>query len=604
MSCSSDNCCANSDKNHCKSRNQANLKSKSSHLTGEYNTDSWWKRSAARGMMRAVGYDTEDFQKPIVGIGMPYTNITPCNDKVKEMSEIIAADLKKLDMNSYYMPAPVVTDGESMGTDGMKYSLPSRDLIADCLETMMEAYFCDAAINLCGCDKTIPASLMALARMNSIGLVLYGGSTLPGEYQGKNVDVINIFESIGAISAGKITEEDFYGVERNVVPTCGACGAMYTANTMATALEAMGMSLPYTSSNPATDRTGRLSEAKYNDCLKAGKALRNLMERGIRTRDIMTKKAFENAITLQMALAGSTNGVLHLLALAKEAEVDLSLADFEKVNQKTPILADMKPSGRYVMFDLYKVGGTPLVMKELLEAGLLHGDCLTVTGKTIAENLQNIPLIKDINQGLINPDYKEHPVLLTVAKPKTSPGHHIVPVRGNITKGAVFKQSGKYLMNGEVFVGKAKVYESEKSANQAILDGEVNKGDVVVIRYEGPKGGPGMQEMLAPTAALAGRGLVKDVALITDGRFSGGSHGIIVGHIVPEAVDGGVIAVIQDGDEIVIDPTNNLLEVKLTQEEIDLRLKEWTKPEPKYKRGFLAKYASQVKGADTGAVTS
>jgi dihydroxy-acid dehydratase len=579
------------------------LKDRSKSLTGLKGEESWFKRSNARGMMRAVGYQTKDFSKPIVGVGSPYTNITPCNGKINELSDIVSCELESLGMKAYYMGSPVVTDGEAMGTEGMKYSLPSRDLIADCFETMMEAYSCDAVITLSGCDKTIPGALMPIARRNSIGITLYGGSTLPGSYKGQDVDIISLFEAIGAYSAGKISEEDFEGVEANIVPTCGSCGAMYTANTMATAIEAMGMSLPFSSSNPATERTGRVSEAKYNDCIRSVHALKNLLEKGIRARDIMTKKAFENALTIQMALSGSTNGVLHLLALAKEADVELSLADFDRINAKTPILADLKPSGKYVMYDLYRAGGTPVVMKELLKAGLLHGDCLTVTGKTIAENLANVPDIQDIDQAKINPKYGEHPVIFTADKPKAEPGHHILRLSGSLAQDAIFKQSGKYLMD-KSFTGPVKVFDSEDEATEAILDGDVVAGDVVVIRYEGPKGGPGMREMLIPTSALAGRGLVFDVALVTDGRFSGGSHGIITGHVVPEAAEGGNIALVKDGDQITIDPSKKSLELNVSEEELEKRRADWKAPEPKYKRGYLAKYAQQVRSASEGAVTS
>jgi len=580
------------------------LKRNSVELTGIPGSDNWIKRASARGMMRAVGYKDEDFEKPIVGVGTPYTNITPCNKHIQELSQIVSSNLENIGFKSYYIGTPVVTDGESMGMEGMKYSLPSRDLIADCIETMMEAYACDAVITLCGCDKTIPGALMPIARRNAIGITLYGGSILPGEYKGQELDIISIFESIGAYSAGKITKEDLEEIEKRAIPGCGSCGAMYTANTMATAIEAMGMSLPFSSSNPATDRTGRVSESKYNDCIKTVQALKNLMELNIRARDIMTKKAFENAITVMMALSGSTNGVLHLLALAREAEVELSLSDFDRINAKTPIIADMKPSGNYVMYDLYKVGGTPVVMKELLKAGLLHGDCITVTGKTVAENLAQVPDIQDIIQGAIHPKYKDKPVLYTCDKPKAPAGHHIMTLSGNLAEGCVFKQSGKYLADGSSHTGPARVFENEIDAINAILQGKIVKGDVIVVRYEGPKGGPGMREMLSPTSALVGRGLVNDVPLITDGRFSGGSHGIIVGHIVPEAAEGGPIALLQDGDLITIDPSRRLIQVELSDEELAQRRAKWKPPKPKYKRGFLAKYAQIVRSASEGAVTS
>ena len=607
MTCSSWNsgcdCGLNCQPEPNQSQSTKHLKRHSVELTGTPDSDNWLKRASARGMMRAVGYTDQDFEKPIVGVGTPYTNITPCNNHIQELSQIVSRELERLGFKAYYIGTPVVTDGESMGMEGMKYSLPSRDLIADCIETMMEAYACDAVITLSGCDKTIPGALMPIARRNAIGITLYGGSILPGEYKGQELDIISIFEAIGAYSAGKITKEDLDEIEKRAIPGCGSCGAMYTANTMATAIEAMGMSLPFSSSNPATDRTGRVSESKYNDCIRTVHALKNLMEKNIRARDIMTKKAFENAITVMMALSGSTNGVLHLLALAKEAEVDLTLVDFDRINAKTPILADMKPSGRYVMYDLYKVGGTPVVMKELLKAGLLHGDCLTVTGKTVAENLADVPDIASLNQGLVHPKYAEHPVLYPANAPKAEPGHHIMVLSGNLAEGCVFKQSGKYLADGRAHTGPARVFENEIDAIDAILAGKINKGDVIVVRYEGPKGGPGMREMLSPTSALAGRGLVNDVPLITDGRFSGGSHGIIVGHIVPEAAEGGPIALLQDGDLITIDPSRKLIQVELSDEELAARRARWKPPEPKYKKGFLAKYARSVRSASEGAVT-
>lgn len=569
------------------------LKRRSGELTSTPGSDSWMKRSAARAMMRAVGFTTEDFNKPLIAIATPYTNITPCNAHIKELGEVVFKEVENLQGKPYTFGTPVVTDGQSMGMEGMKYSLPSRDLIADSIEMMTEAYKSDAAITLAGCDKTIPAALMPLARTNAIGITLYGGTILPGEYKGKALDIVSIFEAIGAKSAGKISQEEFDEVEAKSCPTCGACGGMYTANTMATAIEALGMSLPYSSSNPAMTYQNRLSEEKYADAIKTVHALFNLMRKNIRVRDIMTKKAFENAITVMMALSGSTNGVLHLLALAHEAEVELDLEDFNRINAKTPIMADMKPSGKYVMYDIFKQGGLPVVMKNLLDAGLLHGDCLTVTGKTLAENLKNVGNIPQ------NQD-----VLYTYDKPLVVSGRHILVLKGNLApEGAVYKQSGKYLVD-ESFTGPAKVYNSEIEANDAILDGSVVAGDVVVIRYEGPKGGPGMQEMLSPTSALAGRGLSKDVVLITDGRFSGGSHGNIVGHITPEAFDGGLIALVEEGDMITLDPANKKLELNVDEKIIEERRAKWTRPEPKIKRGHLAKYAMTVRSASKGAVTS
>lgn len=569
------------------------LKQRSKELTSVRGDESWMKRAAARAMMRGVGFTDEDFEKPLVAVATPYTNITPCNAHIKELGEIIFDELTQLNAKPYTFGTPVVTDGESMGMSGMKYSLPSRDLIADCIEMMTESYAADAAVTIAGCDKTIPGALMPLARTNAIGITLYGGTILPGNYDGKKLDIVSIFEAIGARSAGKITDEEFAEIEKNACPTCGSCGGMYTANTMATTIEALGMSIPGSSSNPAMTYSNRVSEEKYLDCVNTARTLMILMKKGIRARDIMTKKAFENAITVQMALTGSTNGVLHLLALAREAAVDLTLDDFDRINAKTPIIADLKPSGKYVMYDLFMVGGMRAVMKELLKAGLIHGDCLTVTGKTIAENYADAPDIP-----------KDQDVLYTTQKPLKDTGKHIIVLKGNIAPdGAVFKQSGKYLV-GTSFTGPARVFNSEIEANDAILAGKIKKGDVVVIRYEGPKGGPGMQEMLSPTSALAGRGLALDVALITDGRFSGGSHGLITGHITPEAWDGGIIALIEDGDEITVDPTEKVLELNVPDEILQKRRANWKQPTPKYKRGHLAKYQQVVSDASHGAVTS
>jgi dihydroxy-acid dehydratase len=571
----------------------SDLKKRSAELTGHPDGEDWMKRAAARGMMRAVGYKDEDFKKPLVSVAAPFTDITPCNAHVRDLADIMCKELSRQGAKPYTFGTPVVTDGESMGMEGMKYSLPSRDLIADSIEMMMEAYACDAAITIGGCDKTIPGALMPLARNNAIGIFLYGGTVLPGRHNGEELDIISIFEAIGARSADKITQDEFEEIEKKSIPVCGSCGGMYTANTMATAIEAMGMSLPGSSSNPAMNYQKRISEAKYQDCVDSVKALINLMRKGIKTRDIMTKKAFENAITVQMALSGSTNGVLHLLALARESGVDLKLDDFDRINKKTPIIADMKPSGKYVMYDMYKQGGLPVVMKELLDHGLLHGDCLTVTGHTIEENL------KDISK--INTDQD---VLYRVDDPVQEKGRHILILKGNLAEdGAVFKQSGKYLVDKK-HTGPARVFEGETEANDAILSGKIVKGDVVVIRNEGPKGGPGMREMLSPTSAIAGRGLTKDVALITDGRFSGGSHGIIVGHITPEAVEGGLIALVKEGDTITIDPKNRILKLHVDDQEIKKRKKSWQKPQMKYSRGVLAKYASTVKSASEGGVTS
>lgn len=573
-------------------------KHRSQELTGTPGGSDWMKRAAARAMLRAAGMQDEDFEKPIVAVAAPYTNITPCNSHIRELGDLIFEALKEQQAYPYIFGTPVVTDGESMGMEGMKYSLPSRDWIADSIQMMMDAYAADAAITIGGCDKTIPGALMPLARNNAIGLTMYGGTILPGKFsmpgprKGQDLDIVSIFQAIGERSAGKISEEEFKHIECNACPTRGSCGGMYTANTMATTIEALGMSLPGSSSHPATTRDNEISAEKREDCKRAAVALVNLLEKGIRARDIMTKEAFENALTIQMALSGSTNGVLHLLALAREAEVELNLDDFERINLRTPIIADMKPSGKHVMYDLYKIGGLPLVMKELLKHDLLHGDCMTVSGKTVAENLAEVEDLPE-NQKVLYP----------VAKPLVEPGHHLLILKGNIAPdGAVFKQSGKYLM-GKSHQGPARVFDSEIECLDAILEGKIEKGDVIVIRYEGPKGGPGMREMLSPTAALAGRGLVYDVPLITDGRFSGGSHGLITGHITPEAVDGGVIAIIEEGDMITIDTVKRRLDLEVDEKEIERRFENWSPPSPKYTTGVLGKYAKLVSDASHGAVT-
>ncbi len=585
--------------NSCSSKNSLDediltqLKTRSLELTSSKGKKSWMKRAAARAMLRAVDWTDEDFEKPLMAVATPFTNITPCNTHIRELGDIIFKEIEKVGGKPYIFGTPVITDGQSMGMEGMKYSLPSRDLIADCIEMMYEGYAADGIITVAGCDKTIPGALMPIARSNSIGITLYGGTILPGKYKDQKLDIVSIFEAIGKRSANKISEEDFKQIECNACPTPGSCGGMYTANTMATAIEALGMSLPGSSSNPATTYTKRISEEKYQDCIDSVHALFNLMKNNIKSRDIMSKKAFENAITVQMALTGSTNGVLHLLALAKEADVKLTLSDFDKINEKTPVIANLKPSGKYVMYDVFKVGGLPIVMKELLDADLIHGDCITVTGKTVKENLKDVPKIP-----------ASQDVLYTTKKPLQTKGKHICVLKGNLSpNGCIFKQSGKYLIN-QSHKGPARVFDNEVDANNAILEGKVIKGDVVVIRYEGPKGGPGMREMLSPTSALAGRELTKDVALITDGRFSGGSHGIIVGHITPEAIEGGPIAIIKEGDIITIDPKNKSITIDLDQKTIQTRLTSWKKPKPKYISGVLGKYSRTVSSAEFGAITN
>lgn len=567
------------------------LKKRSDLLTGRPGDKDWVKRAPARAMMRAVGFKDEDFEKPLITVACPYTDITPCNAHIRDLGDIVSSEIQRVGGKSILFGTPVVTDGETMGMEGMKYSLVSRELIADCIETMHEAYAADGALTLSGCDKTIPAALIPLARNNSVGLTLYGGTILPGHYKGKDLTIVSTFEAVGAVGAGKMDEKELHEIECHSCPGNGACGGMYTANTMAAAIEALGMSIPGSSSHPAVDKNNNISAEKKADCLMSVRTLFHLMKRGIRARDIMTREAFENAITLVMAIGGSTNAVLHLLSLAHEADVKLNIDDFERIGSKTPLIGDFKPFGKYVMADLHNIGGVPMVMKMLLDAGLLHNDCLTVTGKTVADNLKNIPGRP-----------KNQDVIYSLEKPLAPADHHMLIIRGNLApEGAVMKLSGKEMKQHK---GPARVFECEEDALNAILDRKIKHGDVIVIRYEGPKGGPGMREMLSPSAALMGAGMGKDVALITDGRFSGGTHGIMVGHIAPEAQVGGLIAVIKEGDIIDINLETKTIDLVVPQKEIDKRTKSWKAPAARYNRGVLAKYARLVSSASKGAVTS
>jgi len=566
------------------------LKHRSHLLTGTQGGADWTKRAAARAMLRAVQFDDADFAKPIITLGITHTNATPCNDHIRELGDILCNEIDSAGGKPFLFGTPVISDGETMGSEGMKYSLMSRDLIADCIETMHEGYFADGIITVSGCDKTIPGALMPLARTNAIGLTLYGGSILPGRLDGEDLTIVSIFEAIGARSANKIDDDQLHRVECHSCPGAGACGGMYTANTMASCIEAMGMSIPGSASHAAVDRDNKISSEKRQDCLDSVKVLFNLLEKGIRARDIMTRKAFENAVVVGMALGGSTNMVLHLLALAHEAEVNLTIDDFNNISANVPLIGDFKPFGRYVMNDLDRIGGIPMVMKMLLREGLLHGDCLTVTGKTVAENLASAP---DFSE--------EQKVIFPVITPIAPPGNHISILKGNLApEGAVIKLSGKMIQQHS---GPARVFEREEEAMDAILGGQINKGDVLVIRYEGPKGGPGMREMLSPSAALVGAGLGKDVALITDGRFSGGTHGIMIGHMAPEAQVGGPLAIVQEGDTITINVADRKIDLELSDDEIEQRLSNWNAPVLRYQKGVLAKYARLVSSASKGAVT-
>ncbi|MBP8193033.1 MAG: dihydroxy-acid dehydratase [Chitinophagales bacterium] len=538
---------------------------------------------AAQAMLHAAGLTDEDFKKAQVGIASTGWDGNPCNMHLNAL----AANLKKLvtqenlvALNFYTIG---VSDGISMGTSGMRYSLVSREVIADSIETNAGAQFYDGIISIAGCDKNMPGVIMGMSRLNRPSLMVYGGTIAPGKYKGETLDVVSAFEALGKKFAGTISDEDYKGVIEHACPGAGACGGMYTANTMASAIEALGMSLPYSASNPA------VSEDKKNELKQAASAIRNLLEKDIKPSDIMTFKAFENAIRLVIVLGGSTNAVMHLIAMAKTIGVKLSLADFVRLGDTTPMLADFRPSGKYVMEDLHKIGGVPAVMKYLLKEGMLHGDCLTVTGKTVAENLEELP---DLSEG--------QDLLHTVSNP-IKPSSHIRILYGNLaSEGAVAKITGK---EGERFEGTAKCYDSEQQAIDAMKDKKVVSGDVVVIRYIGPRGAPGMPEMLKPTSVLMGEGLGKDVALITDGRFSGGSHGFVVGHVTPEAQSGGAIALVKDGDTILIDAVNNTIDVLISEEELNARRSIWKAPALKATSGVLYKYAKTVSSASEGCVT-
>jgi dihydroxy-acid dehydratase len=565
---------------------------RSAGLVGDVKgTAEWNKRTAARAMLRAVNFSDADFAKPIVTVACTATNATPCNAHIGELGDLLQKRIEATGGKAFVFGTPVISDGETMGTSGMRYSLVSRDLIADCIETMHEGYLADGMLTIGGCDKSIPGALMPILRNNSVGVMLYGGSILPGKLDGSDLTVISSFEAIGARAMDKIDDAQLERVEKASCPGSGACGGMFTANTMASIIEAMGMSVPYSAAHTAVDSSNALADDKVKDCDATVAALWTCMENRITSRMICTKKAFENGIAVCMALGGSTNAVLHLLAIAHEAEVDLTIDDFNRIGDKVPLLGDFKPFGKYVMADLEQIGGVPLVMKYLLEQGLLHGDCLTVTGKTVAENLAHIPAALPTDQDIILP----------VTSPYAPAGNHVVVMRGNLAPdGSVIKLSGKEI---ELHRGPARVFDSEEAALDAILAGKIVKNDVVVIRYEGPCGGPGMREMLSPSAAIMGCGLGKDVALITDGRFSGGSHGIMVGHIAPEAAAGGPIGLLQEGDIISLEPGKRTISVNLTDTELAARRAVWVPATKPRLRGTLKKYVATVSSASLGAVT-
>ncbi len=540
-------------------------------------------QGASQAMLYAVGLEDDDMAKAQVGISSVWYEGNPCNMHLNHLAEAVKQGVDEAGMVGLRFNTVGVSDGISMGTEGMSYSLPSRDLIADSIETVMRAQWYDANIALPGCDKNMPGCLIAMARVNRPALMVYGGTIRAGELEGQPLDIVSAFQSYGEYLAGRIDEDRRRAIVRRSCPGAGACGGMYTANTMASAIEAMGMSLPFSASRPAE------SEGKYDECHRAGQALRRLLEADIKPRDIMTRQAFENAMVVVTALGGSTNAVLHLIAMARAAGVPLDLDDFQAVSDRVPLLADMKPSGRFVQEDLDRVGGLPALMKDLLASGLLHGDCLTVTGRTLAENLVDIEGLSP-GQEIIRP--LENPI-------QTS--GHIQILKGNLApEGAVAKITGK---EGRRFQGPARVFDSEEAMLAALERGRIAKGDVVIIRYEGPKGGPGMPEMLTPTSAIMGAGLGADVALLTDGRFSGGSHGFIVGHITPEAQEGGPIALVQDGDQVTVDAVDNRIDVELAAGELSRRRRAWTAPPYKVASGTLLKYIRSVASASEGCVT-
>ncbi len=538
---------------------------------------------ASQAMLHAIGLTKEDFKKPFIGIASTGYEGNPCNMHLNDLAKLVKEGCNSNELVGLIFNTIGVSDGISMGTPGMRYSLPSRDIIADSIETVIHAMSYDGLVTVVGCDKNMPGALMAMLRINRPAILVYGGTIASGCHNGKKLDVVSVFEAWGAKISGGISEEDYNSIIEKACPGAGACGGMYTANTMASAIEALGMALPYNSSNPATGKE------KQAESVDAGKAVRLLVEKDIKPRDIVTKRSIENAVKLLTVLGGSTNAVLHFLAIARAAGVDFDLTDFQKICEVTPFLADLKPSGKYAMEDVHEIGGIPAVLKYMLKNGMLHGDCLTVTGKTLAENLEEVP---DLAEG--------QQVIKTLEKPIKKSGH-IRILYGNLAEGgSVAKITGK---EGLHFTGSAKVFNSEYEANDGIAAGMVKKGDVVVIRYEGPKGGPGMPEMLKPTAAIMGAQLGKDVALITDGRFSGGTHGFVVGHISPEAQEGGMLAFLEDGDIIKINAENNTISVDLDDAEIEERKKKWKAPDLKFNRGVLYKYAKTVSSASRGCVT-
>ena len=541
-------------------------------------------RSPNRSMYYALGYREEDFDKPMIGVANGHSTITPCNAGLQKLADAAVAAIKQADANPQIFGTPTVSDGMAMGTEGMKYSLVSREVIADCIETAVQGQWMDGVVVIGGCDKNMPGGMIALARTNVPGIYVYGGTIRPGHWKGKDLTIVSAFEAVGEFSAGRMSREDFDGIERNACPSTGSCGGMYTANTMSSSFEALGMSLLYSSTmaNPDDEKTGSAAQS--------ARVLVDAVKRDLKPRDIITRKSIENAVALIMATGGSTNAVLHYLAIAHAAEVEWSIDDFERIRKKVPVICDLKPSGKYVATDLHQAGGIPQVLKILLDAGLLHGDCITITGRTIAEELEGVPSTPRADQDVICP----------LDRALYDAGHLAI-LKGNLaTEGAVAKITG--LKNPSI-TGPARVFDDEQSALQAILDDRIEAGDVLVLRYLGPQGGPGMPEMLAPTSALIGKGLGESVGLITDGRFSGGTWGMVVGHVAPEAFVGGTLALVQEGDSITIDAHRLLLQLNVDDAEIARRRAAWQAPAPRYTRGVLAKYAALARPAHKGAVT-
>lgn len=541
-------------------------------------------RSPNRSMYYALGYKKEDFDKPMVGIANGHSTITPCNSGLQRLADAAVAAIKDAGANPQIFGTPTISDGMSMGTEGMKYSLISREVIADCIETAAQGQWMDGVVVIGGCDKNMPGGMIALARTNVPGIYVYGGTIKPGNWKGKDLTIVSSFEAVGEFTAGRLSQEDFEGVEKNACPTSGSCGGMYTANTMSSSFEALGMSLLYSSTMANPD------QEKVDSAAESARVLVEAIKKDIKPRDIITRKSIENAVSLIMATGGSTNAVLHYLAIAHSAEVEWTIDDFERIRRKVPVICNLKPSGQYVATDLHRAGGIPQVMKILLKAGLLHGDCLTITGRTLAEELENVPDTPRADQD----------VILPIEKALYKEGHLAI-LKGNLAEeGAVAKITG---LKNPVITGPARVFEDEQSAMDAILADKINAGDILVLRYLGPKGGPGMPEMLAPTSAIIGKGLGESVGFITDGRFSGGTWGMVVGHVAPEAHVGGNIALVREGDSVTIDAHKLLLQLNVSDEELAKRRAEWKQPAPRYTRGVLAKFSKLASTASKGAVT-